>query len=175
MIENDEGGVAFQHKDISVFAAAYRLGIPATVHKGIGYDIVEQHPAADYGAIGTATGRDFLIIANSISSLGQGLLLNFGSQVMAPEIFLKALSMSRNVALQEGREIKYFCTLNFDLKRYDDEHAVGSVSDVHYYDRVKKTLLNRTVREGGESLHIPGDFRITVPNFYHKIIEKIEG
>ncbi len=58
MIQNEEGGIHFPHKDISIFAAAYRLEIPATVHKGMGYDIVEQHPAADYAAIGFATGLE---------------------------------------------------------------------------------------------------------------------
>jgi len=173
LIQNEEKGIKFPYKDVSVFAAAYRLKIPATVHKSIGYDIIEQHPASDYAVVGGATGCDFLMYAESITKLEGGVLLNMGSQIMGPEVFLKSLSMARNLAIPEGREIRHFAVLNFDIKNYDDPHTVGKMSDTHYYDRVKKTLLNRTVKDGGESFHIPGDFRVTIPNFYHEIIKRI--
>lgn len=173
LIQNEENGIKFPFKDVSVFAAAYRLKIPATVHKSIGYDIIEQHPASDYTIVGGAIGRDFLIYAQSVTKLDGGILFNFGSQVMGPEVFLKSLSMARNVAIQNGKQISNFTVINFDIKNYEDPHTVGRMTDTHYYDRVKKTLLNRTVKGGGESFHISGDFRLTIPNFYHEIIKRI--
>ncbi|MBN1919016.1 MAG: hypothetical protein JW889_14005 [Verrucomicrobia bacterium] len=167
----DDVGAVFPNKDVSLFASAVRLGVPITVHKGIGYDITDQHPAADYAAIGAATGRDFLIFANTITRIAQGVLINMGSQVMGPEVFLKALSMARNVASQRGETIAGFTTANFDLKRYDDPHDEGGEKDVHYYDRVKKTILGRTVRLGGSSHHVCGDFAVSVPAFHHRLIE----
>jgi len=167
----DEEGAVFPHKDVSIFAAAVRLGVPITVHKGIGYDITDQHPAADYAALGEATGRDFLIFADTITRIEGGVFMNVGSQVMGPEVFLKSLSMARNVAAQRGETIADFVTANFDLKRYDDPHAEGTDRDAHYYDRVKKTILGRTVRLGGASYHVAGDFAVTIPAFYHRLIQ----
>jgi len=166
----DEEGAAFPHKAISIFAAAVRLGVPITVHKSIGYDITDQHPAADYAAIGEATGRDFLIFVSTIARINGGVLLNTGTQVMGPEVFLKALSMARNVAAPRGESISDFVTANFDLKQYADPHDEGTEADAHYYDRVKKTLLGRTVRLGGTSHHVAGDFAVTIPALYHRLL-----
>ena len=103
LIQNGECGVKFPHREISMFAAAYRLGIPMTVHKGIGYDIIDQHPTANYAAMGYTTGEDFLRFAHSVSKLEGGVFLNLGSAVMGPEVYLKSLSMARNIAAQRGR------------------------------------------------------------------------
>src|SRR5438105_5639450 len=88
----------FPNKSISVLAAAVRLGVPLTVHVGIGYDIIHEHPNCDGAALGAASYQDFLIFTQSVSALEGGVLLNFGSAVMGPEVYLKALSMCRNVA-----------------------------------------------------------------------------
>ena len=93
----------FPHKDVSVLAAAARLGVPATVHVGVGYDILHEHPNCDGAALGAASYRDFLVFAQTVTRLEGGVLLNFGSAVMGPEVYLKALAMARNVAHQEGR------------------------------------------------------------------------
>ena len=77
-----------------MLAAAYRCGVPATVHVGIGYDIIHEHPNCDGAALGAASYRDFLIFAHSVESLEGGVMLSFGSAVMAPEVYLKALSMA---------------------------------------------------------------------------------
>ena len=114
-IQDGEGGVKFPHRKVSMFAAAYRLGVPMTVHKGIGYDIIDQHPTADYAAMGYTTGEDFLRFAHSVSKLEGGVFLNLGSAVMGPEVYLKSLSMARNLAAQRGEEIRHFTTANFDL------------------------------------------------------------
>src|SRR5579885_1189924 len=105
----------FPHKDVSVFAAAYRCGVPATVHVGIGYDIIHEHPNCDGAALGKASYRDFLIFTRAVEGLEGGVLLSFGSAIMGPEVYLKALSMARNVARQEGRHIRRFMTAVFDL------------------------------------------------------------
>ncbi|MEI7837887.1 MAG: hypothetical protein WCK05_15910, partial [Planctomycetota bacterium] len=93
------------HKDVSVLAAAYEHNVPATLHVGIGYDIIHEHPNFDPAATGAASGRDFLIFANAVENLERGVLLCFGSAVMAPEVYLKALSMARHVAAASGKSI----------------------------------------------------------------------
>lgn len=169
LIENEEHNISFPYGDVSIFAAAYRLGIPITVHKGIGFDITDQHPSADYAAIGWTSGKDFLKFAESISKLEDGVFLNLGSAVMGPEVYLKSLSIARNIAAQDGKEIRHFTTANFDLIDFDDFQEEGKPTDPHYYHRPKKTILIRTVKDGGESYHISGDFSVTVPNLYNLI------
>jgi len=170
----------FKHKNLSVFANAYSLDIPITVHVGIGQDIIHQHPSADYAAIGGASGRDFLIFANSISKLEGGVFLNLGTQVMGPEVYLKALSMARNVAAQKKESIKNFTTAVFDiinLRNWKKEKdivnykKIGALNDQRYYFRPLKSILIRTVKDGGESFYIKGDFNVTVPNLYKKLIQ----
>ena len=172
-IQEGENTVPFPYREISMFAAAYRLGVPFTVHKGIGYDITEQHPSADYAAIGWTTGEDFLRFAHSISQLEGGVFLNLGSAVMGPEVYLKSLSMARNIAAQRGEEIRHFTTANFDLIDFPNFQEEGQPTDAHYYHRPKKTILIRTVKDGGESYHISGDFSLTVPQLYRQIIASL--
>src|SRR5205823_2815934 len=88
---------------------------PVTVHVGIGYDILHEHPNCDGAAVGQTSYQDFLIFAESMTRLKGGVLLNFGSSVMGPEVFLKALAMARNVAQHESRQIRQFTTAVFDL------------------------------------------------------------
>ena len=169
LIQEGEMDIHFPHRDVSMFAAAYRLGVPFTVHKGIGFDIIDQHPAADYAAMGWATGEDFLRFAHSVSQLEGGVFLNLGSAVMGPEVYLKSLSMARNIASQRGEEIRHFTTANFDLIDFPDFRDEGSPTDAHYYHRPKKTILIRTVKDGGEGYHISGDFSLTVPQLYRLV------
>ncbi len=105
----------FPHRDISVLAAGVRLGVPVTVHVGIGHDIIHEHPNCDGAALGATSYTDFLIFTQSVTQLEGGVMLNFGSAVMGPEVYLKALSMARNVAHQEERVISHFTTGVFDL------------------------------------------------------------
>jgi hypothetical protein len=158
----------FPHKEISVLAQAVRLGVPVTVHVGVGYDIIHEHPNCDGAALGQTSYRDFLIFTEGVSRLEGGVLLSFGSAVMGPEVYLKALAMSRNVAHQEGREIRHFTTAAFDLIALDDDyHRQAPKSDPRYYYRPWKTILVRTVADGGESFYIQGDHRVTVPAVCH--------
>lgn len=154
----------FPHKDISVLAAAHRLGIPVTVHIGIGYDIIHEHPNADGAVLGAASYADFLIFTEHVRSLEGGVVLSFGTAVMGPEVYLKALAMARNVAHQEGKTIAKFTTAVFDLLPLDDDYRKQAPkTDPRYYYRPWKTILVRTVADGGESYYIAGDHRQTLP------------
>ena len=154
----------FPHKDVSVLAAAERLGVPLTVHVGVGYDILHEHPNCDGAALGAASYRDFLVFAQTVTRLEGGVLLNFGSAVMGPEVYLKALAMARNVAHQEGRCIRKFTTAVFDLVPLDgDVRKQAPKTDPRYYYRPWKTILVRTVADGGESFYFRGDHRATLP------------
>ena len=162
------------HREVSILAAGFRLRVPVTVHVGIGYDIIHEHPNCDGAALGETSYRDFLVFAQAICQLEGGAFLNFGSAVMGPEVYLKALSMARNVARQEGREINRFTTAVFDLIPLDgDIRTEAPKTDPRYYYRPYKTLLVRTVQDGGESFYIQGDHRATFPNLHRLVVERL--
>ncbi len=162
----------FPHRELSLLAAAYRLGVPATVHVGVGYDIIHEHPNCDGAALGEASYRDFLIFARSVERLEGGVMMAFGSAVMAPEVYLKALAMARNVAHQQGRAIRRFTTAVFDLVPIrGDPHRELDKTDPGYYFRPHKTILVRTVADGGESFYFAGDHRATVPALWRLLAE----
>src|SRR3989338_346927 len=157
----------FPDNGISLFAACYRLNIPATIHVGIGYDIIHEHPNFDGAAAGATSYIDFLKFTEVVSNLENGVVMNFGSAVMAPEVFLKALSMARNVAHQEGKVIKHFTTLVCDL--YDlppDIQEEPPKGNPAYYFRPWKTMLVRTVAEGGKSFYVKGRHEDTIPGLW---------
>lgn len=169
----ETGGFPFA--DVSILAAGYRLRVPVTVHVGIGYDITHEQPNCDGAAIGEASYRDFLILANTVSQLQGGVLLNFGSAVMGPEVYLKALAMARNVAFQEGRRINEFTTAVFDLVDLgQDLHHEASKTDARYYYRPFKTILVRTVADGGTSYYVQGLHQVTLPNLF-KLVEQLSA
>ncbi len=155
----------FPYKETSVLAAGVRLGVPVTVHIGVGYDITHEHPNFDAASYGVASYRDFLTVAHTVNQLEGGAFLCFGSAVMGPEVYLKALSMARNVAHQEGRQIAHFTTAAFDLIRIEGEfQQEAPKSNPQYYYRPWKTILVRTVADGGESFYVCGDHRHTLPH-----------
>jgi hypothetical protein len=154
----------YPHRDLSVFAAAWRARVPVTVHVGIGYDIIHEHPNCDGASLGAASYRDFLIFARTVQRLEGGALLNFGSAIMGPEVYLKALAMARNVAHQGGRAIRQFTTAVFDLVPILGDHRKElPKTDPGYYFRPHKTMLVRTVADGGESFYFRGEHRATLP------------
>jgi hypothetical protein len=162
----------FPHKDISVLAAGYILHVPITVHVGIGYDIIHEHPNCDGAATGATSYRDFLRFAKIVENLEGGVVMNFGSAVMAPEVFLKALSMARNVAHQQERTIKHFTTLVCDLHALPENFRQElSEENPAYYFRPWKTMLVRTVAEGGESFYIQGRHSETIPALWLALSE----
>ncbi|MBC7188002.1 MAG: hypothetical protein H5U38_13290 [Calditrichaeota bacterium] len=160
------------HREVSILAAGFRRGIPVTVHVGIGYDIIHEHPNCDGAALGATSYTDFLILANTIAKLEGGVLLNYGTAVMGPEVFLKALSMARNVARQQGRQIRAFTTAVLDLLDLGGElDEEPPKSDPRYYFRPYKTVLVRTVRDGGVSVYVRGEHRRTLPALYWHITQ----
>jgi len=154
----------FPHKDLSLLAQAYRLGVPFTLHVGIGSDIVHEHPNCDGAAVGRASYADFLIAARAVEGLEGGVVMNFGSAVMGPEIFLKALAMARNAALAEGGRIADFTALVCDLAPLPESYrSEASKNSAQYYFRPWKTMLVRTVADGGESFYVQGRHARTIP------------
>jgi hypothetical protein len=165
------GESGWRYAELSVLAAAYRLRVPVTIHAGIGYDIIHEHPNCDGAAVGAASYRDFLIFTKSMERLEGGVVLNFGSAIMGPEVYLKALAMVRNVAHQEGRSVRRFTTAVFDMIPIaGDPHRELPRTDPGYYFRPHKTMLVRTVADGGESYYVCGQHRATFPALWRAVI-----
>lgn len=128
----------------SLLASCYRLRVPLTVHVAVGTDIVHQHPSADGAAIGSASHRDFRILASEVSKLSGGVVINLGSSVILPEVFLKALTVARNL----GNPVKNFVTANFDMIQ-------------HYRPNVN--VVGRPTASGGKGYSITGHHEIMLP------------
>lgn len=162
----------YPYSDTSLFAAASRLDIPFTVHVGIGLDIVHEHPNCDGAAWGQASYADFLYYTAILDQVEGGVVMNFGSAIMAPEVYLKALAMVRNVAAQEGREVRHFTTLVCDLKTLPEDVAVEAPKgSADYYFRPWKTMLVRTVDDGGESFYVRAGHAESVPQLWTALTE----
>lgn len=162
----------FPHRQYSLFAGGYRMLVPVTAHVGVGCDIVHEHPNCDGAALGKTSYTDFLILAKTIQNLENGVFLNIGSAVTGPEVYLKCLAMARNLAHQEGKKITNFSTAVFDLLPLEGEnlHDTPAKSDPRYYFRPWKTILSRTVADGGESYYLQGEHRDTLPALTVKLI-----
>jgi hypothetical protein len=167
----------FPHRDLSVAAACWRKGIPCTCHVTIGADIIHAHPNCDGAALGKASYTDFLIFARTVQNLEGGVFLNVGSAVTGPEVFLKALSMARNVAHQEGKSVRNFTTAVFDLAPLPENWREGTPAkeDPLYYNRAFKTVLVRAVADGGRSFYVQGDFRDTIPALWQALVQPAQG
>lgn len=159
------------YKEQSVLAMAYHLGIPCTVHVGIGSDIIHEHPNCNGAALGDASYTDFLIFTQAVTKLSGGVFLNFGSAVTGPEVYLKALSMARNVAHQNGERITHFSTAVFDIVQLgsNDTGKAPMKNDPRYYFRPWKTVLARTVADGGKSYYVQGEHRLTLPHLARQV------
>ena len=137
------------HAGISIYAAAARLGLPATVHVAIGTDVVHMHPVTDGSALGQATLADFRLLVSVISDLEGGVYMNFGSAVVLPEIFLKALAAVRNL----GAHAQNFTTADFDMIK-------------HY-----RPSMNVVSRPGGRGLSFTGHHEIMLPLLRQALID----
>jgi hypothetical protein len=169
-------GSDFPHKDISLLAAAWELGVPATVHVGIGADIIHEHPNCDGAAFGAASHRDFLRFAAELDHVDHGFVANFGSAVTAPEVFLKALAMVRNGRFHEGRSMAGFTTLVTDLVPLPgnpQDHAPEK-SDARYYFRPWKTMLVRCVADG-RGMYVQGRHEETIPELWTAVRDAGQG
>jgi len=143
------------YKQYSVLWTGYRLKIPITVHVAIGTDILHQHPSSDGVIIGELSHRDFKIFCAQVAKLtGASVVLNFGSAVILPEIFLKALSVARNL----GYEAHGFTTANFDMIR-------------HYRPQVN--IVQRPTQTGGKGYQFIGHHEVMIPLLVAGIIEGI--
>ncbi|HEX9018139.1 MAG TPA: SIS domain-containing protein [Anaerolineaceae bacterium] len=169
-------GEPFAFRQHSLLYAAYRLKIPYTVHIALGTDIIHQHPAVDFAATGWASGQDFKIFTASVCELEGGVFCNFGSAVLGPEVFLKALSIARNLA-ESGlsRPVRVFTTANFDLIPLGDYRRPVQDDVPDYYYRPRKNIVNRPVLLGGKGFHICGDHLQTIPNLHHKTLARLQG
>ncbi len=140
----------------SILLAAQQHDVPVTVHAAIGAEIIHQHPAADGASIGSTSHRDFRRLAASIPDLHQGgVVLNWGSAVLMPEIFLKALTIARN--LDAGRPT-HFTAADFDMQR-------------HYRPRVN--VVQRPTRGGGSGFLLTGHHEILIPLLVWGVLEKV--
>lgn len=155
----------FPNRELSLCAAGWRCGVPVTSHVNIGADIIHAHANCDGAAWGAASYTDFLIFAQAVTQLEGGVFLNIGSAVTGPEVYLKALSMARNAARRRGETIALFTTAVFDLVELPENFRDGHPPNTHpqYYYRPWKTILIRTVADGGQSYYFQGDHRETIP------------
>jgi hypothetical protein len=163
----------FPYRETSVLAAGARLGVPVTIHAGIGLDIIHEHPNCDGAATGAASYTDFLVFTQTVTRLEGGVFLNIGTAVHGPEVYLKALAMARNVAHQRNQQIRHFATAVFDLPELGANlQGEAPKTDPRYYFRPYKTVLVRTVADGGTSYYVQGDHALTVPALYDQIVAR---
>lgn len=132
------------HKQYSLFATATELGIPTTVHTAIGTEITHQHPNADGAALGQTSLKDFHTLVESVKKLEGGVIMNWGSSVIMPEVFLKALTVARN----QGASVKKFTAANFDMIR-------------HYRPGVN--VVERPTAHGGKGYTFIGHHELMLP------------
>lgn len=140
------------HKESSILWRSWKVGVPVTIHSAIGTEVIHQHPAMDGALVGALTYRDFLIFTAHVANLNAGsAVLNIGSAVIMPEVFVKALAMARNA----GHDAKGFHTANFDM--YD-----------HYRPRVN--VVGRPTISGGTGNVFIGQHELLLPVLYELII-----
>lgn len=155
----------FPYLDDCVFYRAYEMGVPMTYHVTIGTDIIDQHPYADYGALGKTSGIDFGYFCHSIATLDGGVHLNIGSAVTGAEVFLKALSIARN----QGYPTFDITTANFDIIPLGDYRSDIGKDKYDYYYRPRKNVINRPTSQGGTGLYIYGHHEETIPSLYARL------
>jgi hypothetical protein len=142
--------------EASVMLAAVKHDIPVTVHAAIGAEIIHQHPAADGAALGATGHRDFRRLAGSLPGLDRGgAVLNLGSAVVLPEVFLKALTIARNL---HGGKPTHFLAADLDMQR-------------HYRPRVN--VVQRPTRAGGEGYLLTGHHELMIPLLVWGVLEEI--
>ncbi len=142
------------HRNLSILATAAKLGIPVTSHIAIGTDIIHMHPKADGRALGDCSLRDFRTLTAVVATLSGGVYLNFGSAVVLPEVFLKALSLARNL----GNPVENLTTVNLDFLQ-------------HY--RPLTNVVNRPTLGSGKGYHLTGHMEIMVPLLFAAVLEEL--
>lgn len=143
------------YRQYSILAACVEAGIPSTVHVAFGSDIIHMHPNMDGGLMGKATFTDFKILCSLVSDLGGGgVWMNIGSAVLLPEVFLKALSVARNL----GRDVSDFVTVNLDMIQ-------------HY--RPLENVVRRPTQGSGRGYSLTGHHEIMIPLLARAVLEGI--
>lgn len=145
----------FPHNEQSLLAMATQLQVPVTVHVAMGTDIIHIHPSVDGAAIGQAGHHDFRVFCRLVSELEGGVYLNVGSAVLLPEVFLKALTVVRNL----GYQVKGFTTANFDFIR-------------HY--RPATNVVHRPTLEGGKGFNFTGHHELMLPLLAAALLDEID-
>lgn len=144
-----------RHLGLSLLAAAHRLGVPATVHVALGTDIVHMHPGCDPAAVGRATHLDFRTLAGEVARLGGGgVYLNVGSAVLLPEVFLKAVTLARNL----GHRLVDFATVNLDF--------------IQSY-RPNANVVSRPTAGAGRGYSLTGHHELLLPLLAAALIEGV--
>lgn len=142
------------HKNLSLLYNCLKYKIPVSVQVAIGTDIIHQHPSCDGAAIGEASLRDFHQLIAQVAKLEKGVLLNFGSAVILPEVFLKALTVARNL----GYKVRDFTTANFDML---------------YHYRPQQNIVYRPTLGAGKGYYILGHHEIMLPLLAGSIVERL--
>lgn len=143
---------AAPHRRHSLLAQAWERGVPFTVHVSLGGDILHQHPGADGAVLGSLSLRDFRILAATLAGLEGGVVVNVGSAVVMPEVFLKALTVARNVA----GPVRDFTTANLDMVQ-------------HY--RPSENVLRRPTQSSGRALPLVGQHEVLIPLLHALLVE----
>jgi hypothetical protein len=146
-------GCSCQHPGASLVLAAYRAGIPCTVHVALGTDIVHMHPNVSGAALGEASMIDFRLLCTVVSRLGGGVWINLGSAVVMPEVFLKAVSVARNF----GCDLDGLVTVNFDK---ESKYRTG---------------MNVLRRPGSEGIEVIGHHELLIPLLHAAVLAKLSG
>jgi hypothetical protein len=147
---------AFPYQHLSLLAAAAGQGVPATVHVAVGTDIIHLHPSCNPAALGETTHRDFRLFAAQVSRLAGGMYINLGSAVILPEVFLKALTLARNL----GHQVDPLTTVNLDFVQ-------------HY--RPLTNVVRRPTAGSGQGYALTGHHEILVPLLAALVVEKMEA
>jgi len=142
------------HKDLSIIYNCLKYDVPVCVSVAVGTDIVHMHASCDGAAVGAGSLRDFHQLIGEVAKLEKGVVLNFGSAVILPEVFLKALAVARNL----GNKVKDFTTANFDM--------------IYHY-RPAQNVVTRPTQATGKGYYIVGHHEIMLPLLARLIIEKI--
>jgi len=142
------------HQRLSILAAGAKLGIPVTVHVGIGTDIIHMHPEVNGLALGEGSLKDFRTLTSVVATLKDGVFLNFGSAVILPEVFLKALNLARNL----GHPVRNLTTVDLDF--------------IPHY-RPLANIVTRPTLGSGKGYHLTGHLEIMVPLLFASVLEEI--
>ena len=142
------------HLGVSVIAAAERLQLPMTVHAAVGTDVYNIHPEADGASLGAATMNDFQLFCRVVAALEGGVFINLGSAVILPEVFLKALTLVRNL----GHKVNRLTTINMDFIR-------------HY--RPSVNVVGRPTQTGGRGFYFIGHHEIMFPLLMSLVLQEL--